>query len=166
MIEFTPYEIISEYLAYLNIPISKKYYLQRIISHPDYPSLLCVADTLEELGIEHVVARLEERQLPDLVFPYILQFDKRRGTLALIKDQEDLDAYKTDMKYWNGVMIKVAPTITTFNQKKIEDISRTFHGYCLGSEKTGATSIHHMLNRSFHSAHEPFPPPTNYPACS
>jgi hypothetical protein len=162
LLKFSPYEIIGEYLTYLNIPIAKKYYLQRIISHPNYPSLLSVVDTLEHLGIEHIAARIEEKQLFGFPFPYMLQFDKRRGQLALIKNQKDLDTRKADMMYWNGVIIKITPTqaMISLKENEIGDLPRTFHGYCLGAEKTGTTTIHHMFKRSFRSAHEPFYPQT------
>jgi protein-disulfide isomerase len=110
-------KVVSEYLACLNIPISKKYCQQCMVSHPNYPSLLSVADTLERLGIKHQIARIKEEQLPDFPFPYMLQFDKQGGTLALIKDQKDLDDHKDDMEYWDGVVVMVEPTQTIADEE-------------------------------------------------
>jgi uncharacterized membrane protein len=117
-------KVISEYLAYLNIPVSKKYCQQCMVSHPNYPSLLSVADTLERLGIKHQIARIKEKQLSDLSFPYMLQFDKHAGTLALIKDQKDLDAHKADMEYWDGVVIIVEPTQTITDEEHNKQYSQ------------------------------------------
>lgn len=155
-------EVISEYLAYLNIPITKKDYVQSVISHPRYPSLLSISDTLEGFGIRHKVVRIAQEHLSKMSFPYILQFDKKGGILALIKNKKELNAHEKDMKYWSGVIIKAEPTqkITSLKHKMIRCLSRTIHGYCLGAAKTGTTTIHHMFNKRFHSAHEPIPQET------
>lgn len=81
-----------------------------MLSHPDYPSLLSLADTLERLGIDHQVGKIEEEQLSDAPFPYMLQLDRRGAELLLIKDQQDLAVHKKDLEHWKGVVIKLEPT--------------------------------------------------------
>ena len=43
---------IIEWLKFLKFKVPKKYFRLRLESHPDYPSLLAVHDTLKEFGIE------------------------------------------------------------------------------------------------------------------
>jgi hypothetical protein len=51
-------QVVVKYLEYLDVPISKDYFKKCMLSHPDYPSLLSLADTLERLGIDHQVGKL------------------------------------------------------------------------------------------------------------
>jgi len=37
----------------MNIPVSKTFLREQLLSHPDYPSLLSITDTLNELHIEN-----------------------------------------------------------------------------------------------------------------
>mgnify|MGYP006272849497 CR=1 FL=1 len=53
---------VTFYLSTLDIPISERYCKKRIASHPDYPSILAVSDTLHQLGINHTVARADMKQ--------------------------------------------------------------------------------------------------------
>jgi len=69
----------ADYLTALNIPVSRRYFRKRIASHPDYPSLLSISDTFEQLGIPHGVAHLEKEQLGTLTFPYVLYLEKGSG---------------------------------------------------------------------------------------
>jgi len=50
-------QVVFQYLRQLKIPVSQGYLQKLIASHPAYPSLLSVADTLEGLGIDHKVGK-------------------------------------------------------------------------------------------------------------
>lgn len=78
---------VIDYLSYLNIPISVSYCKKSILSHPDYPSLLSVADTLERLGIDHQVGRIETDNIKELPFPCIIHLDQGGGQLILLKNR-------------------------------------------------------------------------------
>ena len=82
-------KILSQYLRLLNIPISKQYCEKHIASHPDYPSLLSIADMLERLGIAYHAVRIKKQDLKQLPFPYLVQA-KENGTLKIMAKQEDL----------------------------------------------------------------------------
>lgn len=103
-------QIVTEYLIYLNIPISRSYCKKCILSHPDYPSLLSVADTLERLGIDHQVGQLETKNTSELPIPCIIHIDKGGGQLVFLKDQDDLDTYESDIDDWDGVVLKAKDT--------------------------------------------------------
>jgi len=103
-------QAVLKYLKLLNIPVSKGYIEKLIASHPNNPSLLSVADTLERLGIPHVAVRVKQEDLEHIPFPYMLHFDKHGGELAFVKDQEDLKARESDFKHWNGVLLRAEST--------------------------------------------------------
>ena len=53
-------KIVSEFLHFLKIPVSKKYVEKIIRAHPDFPSLLSISDVFQRLGVDHRVARIEK----------------------------------------------------------------------------------------------------------
>jgi len=82
--------IVSQYLGLLKISISKQYCEKHIASHPDYPSLLSIVDTLERLGITYHAARVKKHDLKQLPFPYLVQSEEN-GALNIIKKEGDLE---------------------------------------------------------------------------
>jgi hypothetical protein len=46
-----PEHILYRWLRSMKIPVSKMFLKQQLLSHPDYPSLLSITDTLDELNI-------------------------------------------------------------------------------------------------------------------
>lgn len=101
---------ILDYLRYLKLSVSNSYCEKLIASHPDYPSLLSVADTLDRLGIDHQIARVSRENLGQIPFPYILHFDNHAGELEIIKNQNDLNARGAGLDHWSGVIVRVEPT--------------------------------------------------------
>lgn len=117
-------QVVTDYLLYLNIPISESYCKKCILSHPDYPSLLSVADTLERLGIDHQVGRLEVNKTDQFPFPCIIHLDKGGGQLVLLKDQDDLDAHQSDLEAWDGVVLKAKAVDSITDEEHNEQYAR------------------------------------------
>jgi len=110
----------ADYLTTLHIPISRKYFRKRVASHPDYPSLLSISDTLEHLGIPHGAARMDRAGLEKLECPYVLHLDKGTGTFILIKEDSDL-AGQTDIpEDWNGIVLKAEAPETIEDEENRE----------------------------------------------
>ncbi|MFL5788299.1 MAG: vitamin K epoxide reductase family protein [Flavisolibacter sp.] len=65
-------KVISHYLQLCQISIHAQFLKQRIKSHPDYPSLLAISDTLDELGITHASQYFNFEQLKELDFPLLI----------------------------------------------------------------------------------------------
>lgn len=97
--------VITAYLKDLNIPISRKYVEKRIASHPDYPSLLSISDTLDQLGIPHGAVRVEKENLAELPVPYLLHLKRGRGEFFTIKRSEDLEKNPDILDAWDGVVL-------------------------------------------------------------
>jgi protein-disulfide isomerase/uncharacterized membrane protein len=91
-------ETVTSYLDKLNIPVSKTYCEKLLLSHPDYPSLLSISDTLQQLGVAHQAARISTDQLMDMEVPYLAQFKEGEG-LSLIKSKQELSEH---LQKYNG----------------------------------------------------------------
>jgi protein-disulfide isomerase/uncharacterized membrane protein len=102
--------IVVEYLKELNIPVSSTYCKKLIRSHPDYPSLLSIADTLERLGIGYQATKITKEIVEQLDFPYLLQFNGDQGELKLIMNQKDLPEIDDSERYTRGAVLQVEPT--------------------------------------------------------
>ena len=60
-------------LESLKIPYTRKFLTEKILAHPQYPSLLSISDTLTKYGVECVAAKLESDRLDELPLPGIVQ---------------------------------------------------------------------------------------------
>lgn len=102
-------KVVTDYLKTLSIPVSERVCKKRIASHPDYPSILAVADTLQQLGIPHTVARANKENLSDLPFPVLLHLDWAGGSLLPVYDAADVKESEEKLNHWSGVLIKAEP---------------------------------------------------------
>jgi len=102
-------QAVAAYLKYLNIPVSERFCKKRIASHSDYPSILAVADTLQQFGIHHTVARAHKENLNDLPLPALLHLDTAGGSLLPVYNAGDLEDSKEKLNHWSGVLIKAEP---------------------------------------------------------
>ena len=100
---------VTDLLKYLRVPVSADYCEQLIASHPNYPSLLSIVDTLDRLGIPNIAARIEKDKLVDLSYPYILQLT-RRSDLITIKGPSDLTKHKDKLDDWEGIVLQIEGT--------------------------------------------------------
>ena len=106
---------LADFLVSLGVPVSEKYVRKIIASHPDFPSLLSIADTLQRLGIDHAVGRIEKETLAELPYPYLLPIDKGRGDILLIKSKQDLVKHKNDLEQWSGIVLQAEPPKKTID---------------------------------------------------
>lgn len=127
-------QTVTDFLRLLKIPISKKYVQKLIQSHPDFPSLLSVSDTLQRLSIAHAASMVKKEELLDLPCPYLLSIDKGVGDLLLIKDIRDLDKNKSELEFWNGVVLQAESTklIKDKINNELYSKERKIKGYLIG----------------------------------
>ncbi|MDD3569241.1 MAG: thioredoxin domain-containing protein [Bacteroidales bacterium] len=58
-------------------------------SHPQYPSLVCISDTLNQLGVKHHIIRLEKDELSLINKPFIAHLSTGGGQLVLVEQVEN-----------------------------------------------------------------------------
>ncbi len=112
--------LIAQWLKLLKIPVSEKYLQKQLLSHPDYPSLLSITDTLSEFGIEHAAVTIRKEDLIEVPLPFIThlegnefvvvenlntlgkkhpEFFKRRNGVILAAEKKNLLLNKENEKY-------------------------------------------------------------------
>lgn len=90
----------------MKIPASRSYIQQLLNSHPNYPSLLSITDTLDELGIENTAIQIEKDQLREMPVPFLAHLNGNGGEFVIVKNRDNLDNQFHDFfKRWSGVAV-------------------------------------------------------------
>ncbi len=94
---------IVRWLNSFSIRISSNYLRLRLESHPDYPSLLSVQDTLEELGIECYACSGTIQQLSLESKPFLAHLNTNGGQIIYCNSLEDAQKrVKNFDTHWSG----------------------------------------------------------------
>ncbi len=96
------------YLRDLKIPISPRYVRNQILSHPDYPGIISIADVLRDLGLDYVVGQKPASNMSEVPFPYLAHADPT--SLLYIKSEKDLEKAKKESLTVSGIIIKIDET--------------------------------------------------------
>ncbi|TXE06433.1 vitamin K epoxide reductase family protein [Algoriphagus aquimarinus] len=113
--------ICKRLLETLKVPYTGKYLKEKIFTHPQYPSLLGISDTLDEYGVESMAVKLGSDRLDDFPLPGIVQVSLTNGSyfnvitavsenLVSLFDEEgkQRDVSRLDfLKSWTGVSLLV-----------------------------------------------------------
>jgi len=125
LLEKTFYEWMTE----LSISVSKKYVTERLVTHPEYPSIVCVTDTLDDLHIPNIALRLnceliEKISNPSLVFtPNGDVFNKNEGTFVLVDDLTELKSDGKNVDHLlNSIAILAEPSTLVVNSENEKNL--------------------------------------------
>jgi hypothetical protein len=97
---------VTKFLQFQKIHISKIYVEKIISSHPDYPSLLSIADAFERLGIDYSAWKISKEQLSETAFPYLLPISNGEGDILFVKSKKDLNNNEEKLNNWEGIIVK------------------------------------------------------------
>ncbi len=111
-------------LQTLQLKHTNTYIKDNILSHPDYPSLLSVSDTLEKYNIDTLAIKINAERLEEAPLPYIVQVEERNNPLFYVLTKID----KNTIAYYNE-------NNKIFNETKDGFLSK-WTGICLLVEKT------------------------------
>jgi len=75
---------IKKILDLLRVKNTKKYIEDSVLSHPDYPSLLAVSDTLQKFKIENLAINISEDKIHDILLPCLVQVKKDGASLFFV----------------------------------------------------------------------------------
>lgn len=67
-------------LGALDIPFTQEFLKEKVLTHPQCPSLLSISDTVEEYGVESMAVKLGPDRLGDFPAPGIVQVSLANGT--------------------------------------------------------------------------------------
>ncbi|HEV7781847.1 MAG TPA: vitamin K epoxide reductase family protein [Chitinophagaceae bacterium] len=77
---------VMKLLRVLSMPVAESHLRLRLESHPDYPSLVAVQDTLKELGIESYACQGTKDELEKENKPFLAHFNDGDGDVRFFKD--------------------------------------------------------------------------------
>lgn len=131
-------ETVFKFIKIFRTRISKSYFYHLIRSHPDFPSLLSISDTLQTLGILHVTHKVSLEDADKLNLPCLLPIESKRKVI-LIKNNKDFVVHNEDMKLWGGVALqavektKIKIDDITNNEFYSNEIRNSYYGFILGA---------------------------------
>jgi len=97
---------VYNWLQEMKIPVSKTYIKEQLLSHPDYPSLLSITDTLNELRIENVAVQIQKDQLYEVNTPFLAHLNGNGGEFVIIKNGDNIQQqFPGFYDRWRGVII-------------------------------------------------------------
>lgn len=107
-----------KYLKTSNIKINQEFLSKRLISHPDYPSLTSLTDTLSELKIDHIVLQADKNKADQLFYPLLIHISgDENKTFKIIKSYEQIKNVNEDiLKTWDGTVLMIDRTSTIQNE--------------------------------------------------
>jgi thiol-disulfide isomerase/thioredoxin len=97
---------VYNWLREMKIPVSKTYLKHQLLSHPDYPSLLSITDSLNELGIENTAVHIEKEQLHDVPIPFLAHLNDDGGEFCVVRNKKQPDQEVPGFfNRWSGVVV-------------------------------------------------------------
>lgn len=100
-----PEIIVYKWLRKLKIGISFSFLRDKFLSHPYYPSLLSITDTLEELGIESYAMQIEKIKLDKISMPFLVHDFIKSEFVLITNGKEQLKPGTELEKNWNGTIL-------------------------------------------------------------
>lgn len=114
-----------KYLELLRVRFNRSTINEDLQSHPNWPSLLCISDTLTKVNVPHGAGTVSLLELDNLPVPFLTQLTEKVTTLTLVThvDAEKVVLYQgiTDtlltvernefLKKWTGLYIIAEPSL-------------------------------------------------------
>lgn len=109
----------------LGVSFTKEYLKETILSHPDYPSILCVADTLEKYQMKAMAVQVEDKnEIVNLPTPPVLQISRKgnkvfcvvhsvsKDTVEFYNEYDKLETLSCAnfVELWTGILLLVEKT--------------------------------------------------------
>lgn len=117
--------IVSNWLKKLEIPVSKGFIKNQIRSHPEYPSLLSITDTLDELSIDNASLVVDKERIGEIPVPFLAHITKGGGDLLLVTDIE-----KTKKKVphflneWDGIVLVAEKPMELLHTENAKELAK------------------------------------------
>ncbi|WP_373522146.1 vitamin K epoxide reductase family protein [Aquiflexum sp.] len=125
-------------LKLLNLKHTDQYLQDCLLSHPDHPSLLCIADTMEKYGVINHAVKIDKSDFKNIPTPAIVQVMKHgqskfcvlkeiEGNYVTFFDENGAIAHKENSEFikdWTGVSLLVEKTETSKEENIDQKIRR------------------------------------------
>jgi len=122
--------VMYRFLRQLKISVSYNYLEEKVTSHPDYPSLLSITETLEGLGIYYEACEVPRDKFQEIPTPFIIYARENSiGSFHLVSRADKFQRkHPNTFKKWNGIVLaaeKPAILLNEENEKRLQDEKRT-----------------------------------------
>jgi protein-disulfide isomerase/uncharacterized membrane protein len=112
------YKEVMKWLRMQHMPVAESHLRLRLESHPDYPSLIAVQDTLEELGINSYACNGTKEELKKENKPFLAHFNMGEGYVLFFKDVATAEKKVKDFDtFWSGSIMFADPIIKYGNME-------------------------------------------------
>lgn len=116
------FNYLFEYLEKENLKVDKHEFKFQIQSHPDYPSILAIADTLTFFNIQNAVVRVDVSELellPEsfialleeentMLKPQLYFVEQKKGVFFCTKDKKEVEVSESSFQLrWNGIVLLI-----------------------------------------------------------
>lgn len=106
-----PENIITPWLRKLGIKVSSNILKEQLKSHPDYPSLLSITDTLDYLGIENLAVETCSNMLHEIPVPFLAHVKANGGGFVIVENRESVEnTFPGFFHSWSGVVLFISKT--------------------------------------------------------
>lgn len=112
-----------EFLRLLKVKVNGRTVNEILQNHPDWPSLLCISDSLNKWNVSNGAGKIDTNKIDELPTPFIAYTHDRETPLAVITNVTDTTIEKRQKNYgkpisenkadfnknWNGVYLIAEP---------------------------------------------------------
>jgi len=128
--------LIQKYLSIQNFADKKAAFEDIFQSHPDYPSLFAITDTLDLLSIENIAAKVSQEQLLELPDSFLAMYNQQLALVTKNETSIKVKLAKEDAKNlsldsfflgWNGIVIVIEPNETISNKYLNTDLKWLYY---------------------------------------
>jgi len=120
------YKEVIKWLRTQSLPVAESHLRLRLESHPDYPSLLAVQDTLVELGVNGFACQGTKEELKKEAKPFLAHFNINGGHVLFFKDVATAEKNVKDFDtLWSGnIMFAEKDNANTGNAENSKQIKK------------------------------------------
>ena len=100
------------------IAVSHKYLEKLLLSHPDYPSLLSITDTLDKLGIESASLVVDKERLQEIPVPFLAHLNVKGNEFVVVNEISKVNEVHPQFQdKWDGIIVAVEKSDKWLNEE-------------------------------------------------
>lgn len=128
------------YLKLLKVKVNNDTVNETLQNHPDWPSLLCITDSLNKWNVPNAAGKIEQEKLDELPVPFVAYTNNRENPLAIVVEvsgdtvsvlqknnkRTEVQTKADFQKSWNGVFVIAEPNEHSGEAKYKENKRKLF----------------------------------------
>lgn len=87
------------FLKLHNVKVNSSTVNETLQNHPDWPSMLCIADSLNKWNVRNAAGKIEVNQIDELPFPFLAYTNNREYPLAVVTNVHDISIHLYSKNY-------------------------------------------------------------------